>query len=59
MLRETTHRALHIIFYNSPPLQRIRKTLEFDKSTLNPLVYEALSNTLKKFEDIEVDIYKP
>lgn len=57
-LRENTHRALHTVFADSTPLQRIRRTLEADKPVLLPWVYKAISDTLRRFEKQEIDVYE-
>ena len=49
-LKENVHRALHTIFQDDTPIQRQRRLLEADKSSMLPDVYLALSNTLKRFE---------
>lgn len=59
-LRQNVHRALHIVFENATPIQRIRRSLEADKPVLSPDIYLALSNTLKRFEWIqEIESYDP
>ena len=59
MLSENVHRALHTVFANDTPIQRIRRSLEVDKTTMSPLVYQELSEVLRRFEKIEIEIYKP
>lgn len=60
ILKENVHRALHTLFQDDTPIQRIRRALEADKTVLQPEIYLALSNTLKRFEwVIELDIYEP
>lgn len=49
-LREKLHQALHTVYSNDTPIQRIRRSLEADKPVLRPDIYRALSNTLKRFE---------
>ena len=59
-LKENYHRALHTIYQDDTPIQRIRRTLEADKSVMRPDIYLALSNTLKRFEWlIELEVYEP
>lgn len=58
-LKQNIHRALHTIFQDDTPIQRIRRSLEVDKTVLQPDVYLAISDTLKRFEGlIEVDTYE-
>lgn len=59
-LKENYHRALHTIYQDDTPIQRIRRTLEADKTAMRPDIYLALSNTLKRFEWlIELEVYEP
>lgn len=59
-LKENVHRALHTLYQDDTPIQRIRRTLEVDKTALRPDIYLALSNTLKRFEwIIELEVYEP
>lgn len=51
---------MHTIFQDDTPIQRQRRLLEADKSSMLPDVYLALSNTLKRFEWlIELEVYEP
>jgi hypothetical protein len=50
MLRENVHQSLHTVFQNATPIQRIRRTLEMDKTVLHPDIYTAISRTLQRFE---------
>jgi len=59
-LKQNVHRALHTLFADDTPIQRIRRSLEVDKTVLRPDIYLALSNTLKRFEWlIELESYEP
>lgn len=59
-LRENIHRSIHTIFQDDTPIQRIRRLLEVDKSTMHPEVYQVLHETLRKYEWIlEHDVYRP
>jgi hypothetical protein len=50
MLRQTAHRAIHTLFSDDTPIQRLRRALEVDKTVMRPDIYLAISNTLKRFE---------
>lgn len=60
MLREKVHQAVHTVFQDDTPVQRIRRTIEADKLTY-PDVYDAVDNVLKRFEWVmnEVRVYDP
>ena len=53
LLKENVHIAIHMIFQNDTPIQKLRKMLEADKSVLWPDVYMALSSVLQWFEGEE------
>lgn len=58
-LKENVHRAVHTLFSDATPIQRLRTALEVDKTVLQPDVYQEISNILKRFEGlIEVDTYE-
>lgn len=59
-LRQNVHRAVHQIFEDDTPIQRLRRLLEVDKTVMNPWVYLEISNVLRKFEwIIEYQSYEP
>ena len=59
LLKENVHRAVHTIFQDDTPIQRLRRAIEADKTVLQPDVYREISNILKRFEGlIEVDTYE-
>lgn len=58
-LRENVHRALHTLFQDDTPIQRIRRSLEADKPVLHPDVYLEISRVLQRFEKIEMNVYDP
>lgn len=59
-LRENVHRAVHTIFQDETPVQRLRTLLEADKPVMRPNIYLEISNVLKKFEWlIEMWVYEP
>lgn len=59
-LRQNIHRSLHTIFENDTPIQRIRRLIEVDKTVMRPEVYQAINETLKRFEWlIEYQSYEP
>lgn len=59
-LRQNIHRSLHTIFENDTPIQRIRRLIEVDKTVMRPEVYQAINETLKRFEGlIEYQSYEP
>ena len=49
-LKENVHRAVHTIFQDETPIQRLRSMLEADKPVMRPNIYLEISNVLKKFE---------
>ncbi len=58
-LAENVHRAVHTVFQDDTPIQRQRRLLEWDKTVLKPEIYQALSDTLAKFEWIlEMECYE-
>lgn len=58
-LKENVHRAVHTLFSDATPIQRLRTALEVDKTVLQPDVYQEINNILKRFEGlIEVDTYE-
>lgn len=58
MLRENTHRALHCLLADRHPIQQLRYLLELNKSTLEPMVYFHLSDTLSMYERKPIEAYK-
>lgn len=60
MLRENTHQAIHTVFGDDTPIQRLRRSLEADKPALHPDIYTAINRTLQRFEGaMEVEVYEP
>lgn len=57
-LRENVHRALHTLFEDDTPIQRLRRSLEADKTVLIPEVYKQISDILRRFERREIEIYE-
>lgn len=58
-LKENVHRAVHTVFQDDTPIQRIRRMLESDKPVMQPDVYRAISTTLQRFEGkIEIQSYE-
>jgi hypothetical protein len=58
-LRENLHRALHTIFQDDTPIQRLRTSLEADKTVMIPEVYKVISDVLRRFERREIEVYEP
>ena len=59
LLRENVHRAVHTLFSDNTPIQRLRTSLEADKTVMIPEVYKVISDTLRRFERREIEIYEP
>ena len=60
MLRENVHQALHTIFGQDTPIQRLRRLIEVDKTTLHPDVYKEIDKVLARYEwAMEIQIYDP
>lgn len=58
-LRQNIHQAVHTVFQDDTPIQRLRRILESDKISLSPATYLAISNTLKRYEwVIELSAYE-
>lgn len=58
-LRQNVHRALHTLFQDDTPIQRLRRSLEADKTVLIPEVYSQISDILRRFERREIEVYEP
>ena len=59
-LKENVHRAVHTLFQDETPIQRLRRLIEADKPVMRPEVYQEISNAIKKFEwIIEIWVYEP
>lgn len=60
LLRDSVHRWIHSVFQDDTPIQRIRRLIEVDKTVMRPDVYQAINETLKRFEGlIEYQSYEP
>lgn len=58
-LRENVHQAVHTIFQDATPIQRLRRMIDIDKSTLHPDVYAEINKVLSRIEQIEMNAYDP
>lgn len=60
LLRDSVHRWIHSVFQDDTPIQRIRRLIETDKTVMRPDVYQAINETLRRFEwIIEYESYEP
>lgn len=59
LLRDSVHKWIHSVFSSDTPIQRIRRLIETDKTVMKPEVYQAINETLRKFEwIIEYSVYE-
>lgn len=58
-LRQNVHRALHTVFQDDTPIQRLRRSLEADKPVILPSAYMLIHDSLRRLEELEIEIYEP